>query len=381
MPICLNLRLTEGTDPVCTDPIRWAAMDVPLIMVDEDMRLLRESYRIPDVSALTPIFLKDPMHVQLGTDADHVPTEEAFEEERQGEGAWLVLFLPLVTDCPSFVKQWKESWFWVTGNCHRITDNLELDLDVPYVYGIATEWGLDRRYGFLLDRQCCLVKLGLMASKAEMDQGVRPRPTMALLASRKPNSLAPGSSEDSKQKKVIEELSREGNKGEAGSAGEDLVSHGDLEDALEASLAAVVRTTGMQLKKLDDANTVQKVTVEALEAANEEKKCLLEELSLHRVEAKGLRRSLEASEKSRKDAEAEIVRLLDQKKEMEKMIESVEADYVANFHNTEGYTNFFDYFAKMGHQEVLAALRSEHPDSSISSLEARFPPPDDGDDC
>ncbi|KAL2487341.1 hypothetical protein Adt_32097 [Abeliophyllum distichum] len=118
-----------------------------------------------------------------------------------------------------------------------------------------------------------------------------------------------------------------------------------------------------------------------LYAANEAKKRLLEELSFHRLEAEGLRRSLEASEKGRKDVETEITRLLDQKKEIEKKMESVEADYVANFHNTEVYTNFSDYFAKVGHREVLAAIRSEHPNFNISSLEARFPPPDDGDVC
>ncbi|KAL2481183.1 hypothetical protein Adt_34149 [Abeliophyllum distichum] len=55
-------------------------------------------------------------------------------------------------------------------------------------------------------------------------------------------------------------------------------------------------------KKLDDANVAQKVTADALEAENEEKKRLLEELSLHRVEAEGLQESLEASEKGQKDA-------------------------------------------------------------------------------
>ncbi|KAL2540229.1 hypothetical protein Adt_01207 [Abeliophyllum distichum] len=356
-------------------------------------------------------------------------------------------------------------------------------------------------------------KKGKEEELAKMDQGMRPRPIMAHLASRKPKFLAPGFSEDSKQKKVIEELSWEENKGEAGVAGvikidegveasvgdvpllrkgktgafsqpkkkavevvdnyavcnppplqrtlsvtaarevvldippkvpqssrgsdggsydskrklkeligppgaripddavrnlpfylamgarafkkyfnprwEDLASHGDFEDVLEASLAATLQadfkesdTNVLHLtKKLDDANAAQKVTAEALKAANEEKKRLLEELSLHRAEAEGLRGSLEASEKGRKDAEAEIVRLLDQQKEMKKKMESVEANYVANFHNTEAYTNFSDYFAKVGHQEVLAALRSEHPDFSISSLEVKFLPPHDGDDC
>ncbi|KAL2526477.1 hypothetical protein Adt_11531 [Abeliophyllum distichum] len=54
MLICSNPRLTEGVDPFRTNPIRWAAMDVSSIMVDEDMRLLRESYRIPsDIGLMT----------------------------------------------------------------------------------------------------------------------------------------------------------------------------------------------------------------------------------------------------------------------------------------------------------------------------------------
>ncbi|KAL2504794.1 hypothetical protein Adt_20415 [Abeliophyllum distichum] len=44
---------------------------------------------------------------------------------------------------------------------------------------------------------------------------MRPRLTMSRLASKKSKVLAPGSSEDSMQKKVREELSREGKRGEA----------------------------------------------------------------------------------------------------------------------------------------------------------------------
>ncbi|KAL2526401.1 Plus3 domain-containing protein [Abeliophyllum distichum] len=44
---------------------------------------------------------------------------------------------PLVTSCPSSIKQWKESWFWVSGNWQRVFDDPEPDLDVPSVYGIA----------------------------------------------------------------------------------------------------------------------------------------------------------------------------------------------------------------------------------------------------
>ncbi|KAL2542672.1 hypothetical protein Adt_03650 [Abeliophyllum distichum] len=136
--------------------------------------------------------------------------------------------------------------------------------------------------------------LSLSFCVAEFEQGKHPRLTIARLASKRPRILAPGSSEDSKQKKVIEDLSRERNREEAEKTDvieieegteateerilddalrslpfylsmgaqafkkyfsprrEDLASHGDLEDTLEASLATVVRSTGMQLKVLEE---------------------------------------------------------------------------------------------------------------------------------
>ncbi|KAL2486717.1 hypothetical protein Adt_31473 [Abeliophyllum distichum] len=131
-------------------------------------------------------------------------------------------------------------------------------------------------------------------------------------------------------------------------------------------------------KKLDDANAAQKVTFKALEVTNEEKRLLREKSTFYRLEAEGLRGSLEASEKGRKEVEVEIARLLGEKKEMDRKLESVEAEYDANFHNTEAYTNFSDNFAKIAHQEVLAMLRSEHPNFNIGSLEDRFHPSDVG---
>ncbi|KAL2534034.1 Uncharacterized protein Adt_07385 [Abeliophyllum distichum] len=139
---------------------------------------------------------------------------------------------PLVTGCPSSIKQWKESWFWVSGNWQRVYDDPEPDLDAPSVYGIASPlprcelpgevvdvlksiYQADqktRSYGFILNRHRCLVELGLMASKAEMDQGRRPRPTLAKLTKNRPKTLVPGSAEDASQRKVIEGLSRSGNK-------------------------------------------------------------------------------------------------------------------------------------------------------------------------
>ncbi|KAL2505985.1 Uncharacterized protein Adt_21606 [Abeliophyllum distichum] len=114
----------------------------------------------------------------------------------------------------------------------RVVDDPEPDLDVPSVYGIASSLprcelssgSIDvlrsiyqadtksRSYNFILNRQRCLVELGLIASQAEMDQGKRPRPTLAALTKQRPRMLVPGSVEDSSQRKVIEDLSRAGNK-------------------------------------------------------------------------------------------------------------------------------------------------------------------------
>ncbi|KAL2531372.1 putative abhydrolase domain-containing protein [Abeliophyllum distichum] len=132
-----------------------------------------------------------------------VPAEEVAEEEGQRGGGWL-----------------------------RVVDDPEPDLDVPSVYGIASSLprcelssgSIDvlrsiyqadtksRSYNFILNRQRCLVELGLIASQAEMDQGKRPRPTLAALTKQRPRMLVPGSIEDSSQRKVIEDLSRAGNK-------------------------------------------------------------------------------------------------------------------------------------------------------------------------
>ncbi|KAL2542911.1 hypothetical protein Adt_03889 [Abeliophyllum distichum] len=66
---------------------------------------------------------------------------------------------------------------------------------------------------------------------------------------------------------------------------------------------------------------------------------------------------------------------LAEKKEMEAKLENVEAEFVANFYNTEAYTNFSGYFTRVGHQEVLTVLRIDHPSIDLGPLEAGFPPP------
>ncbi|KAL2512256.1 Uncharacterized protein Adt_17856 [Abeliophyllum distichum] len=122
-------------------------------------------------------------------------------------------------------------------------------------------------------------------------------------------------------------------------------------------------------KQLDNANAAQKVAAEALEAANIEKRRLLEEAKSREEEVSSLRKELADAEKARGEAE-------DGKKEVKARLANAEADFVANFHNTEAYSNFSDYFARVDQQEVLTALRTDHPDFDIKTLETRFPPPD-----
>ncbi|KAL2460595.1 putative abhydrolase domain-containing protein [Abeliophyllum distichum] len=133
----------------------------------------------------------------------------------------------------------------------RVIDDPEPDLDVPSVYGIASSLprcelsresidvirsiyqadSKSRSYGFILNRQRCLVELGLVASAAEMDQGRRPRPTLAKLVKHRPRTLVPGSAEDTSQRKAIEDLSRTGNK-EAAEASKVI----EVDDAPEAEV-------------------------------------------------------------------------------------------------------------------------------------------------
>ncbi|KAL2454027.1 Uncharacterized protein Adt_48475 [Abeliophyllum distichum] len=653
LPIGPAPGLREGTDPYRMEVVRWAALDLPSILVEEDLTKMREQYRIPsDIELILPgpneraCFPREgctalhlnafvsgmrlPLHPMLrrilrayalaptqvspngwsqmvggmylwfrhsfGIEMPlHVfqtvyqPRKLPRKKGKEEEAGWYYFcpwgsHKPLVTGCPSSIKQWKESWFWVSGNWQRVVDDPEPDLDVPSVYGIASSLprcelssgSIDvlrsiyqadtqsRSYNFILNRQRCLVELGLIASQADMDQGRRPRPTLAALTKQRPRMLVPGSAEDSSQRKAIEDLSRAGNKGAAESpkvievddapetevplsrkrkarpsgsgtsqaaatvvevadppmttsvlplqrtltvnvAGEvvlegpskatptpegetggaydsrkrlreligapgaripddalrsvpffpsmgaqafkkyftpkweEFSSHGELEDVLEASLASAIRASAMQMKvlgkfrnrmqeqkrriaeaskadkehqqaleglkaalesaeiaykqmeadlresdsnllnmtkQLDNANAAQKVAAEALEAANMEKRRLQEEAKSRDEEISSLRRELANAAKGKKAAEEGREEVEARLKETEAKLANAEADFVANFHNTEAYSNFSDYFLRVGQQEVLTALRTDHPDFNVKNLEARFPPPD-----
>ncbi|KAL2453801.1 Uncharacterized protein Adt_48700 [Abeliophyllum distichum] len=55
LPIGQAPGLREAEDPYRADVVRWAAMDVPSIMVEEDLTKLREAYRIPeDIELILP---------------------------------------------------------------------------------------------------------------------------------------------------------------------------------------------------------------------------------------------------------------------------------------------------------------------------------------
>ncbi|KAL2533014.1 putative abhydrolase domain-containing protein [Abeliophyllum distichum] len=447
-------------------------------MVEEDMRLLRKSYRIssdiglmilePNARACFPRRGRTVLHLHAFVGGLRLPMH------------------------PFFLKDSACVWF---GTDTETLPRCQLSSnDIEILRSIYQAPPSSQRYRFLLYRQCCLTELGLMTSQAEMDRWMCPRPTIARLASKKSRVLALSSSEDSKQKKVIEELSREGNREEAEPEGkavevmdkyavygvpslqrtllvnpsgevvlesppqvtqnprspigepydskkklreligapglrmlddalrnvpfypsmgaqvvkkyftpkwEEFASHGDLEDVLEASLAAAIRASTMQLKvlrkfrtrmqehkklvtkaskefesnvlnltkQLDNANAAQKVAAKALEAANKEKRRLLDEAKSHEQETQSLRENLEVAKTERKEAEAEVARLLGEKKEMEAKLGNVDTEFVANFHNTEAYTYFSDYFTKVGHQEVLTVLRIDHPSIDLRPLE------------
>ncbi|KAL2490596.1 Uncharacterized protein Adt_26224 [Abeliophyllum distichum] len=270
LPIGPAPGLREGTDPYRMEVVRWAALDLPSILVEEDLTKMREQYRIPsDVELILPrpneraCFPREgctalhlnafvsgmrlPLHPMLrrilrayalaptqispngwsqmvggmylwfrhsfGMEMPLHVFQTVYQPRKKGkeeEAGWYYFcpwgsHKPLVTGCPSSIKQWKESWFWVSGNWQRVVDDPEPDLDVPSVYGIASS----------LPR--CELSSGSVdvlrhLHTADMDQGKRPRPTLTALTKQRPRMLVPGSAEDSSQRKVIEDLSRAGNK-------------------------------------------------------------------------------------------------------------------------------------------------------------------------
>ncbi|KAL2531138.1 Uncharacterized protein Adt_04489 [Abeliophyllum distichum] len=380
--------LREADDPFRADVVRWAALDVPSIMVEKDLKKLREAYRVPvDIELMLPkpneraCFPRrgcTVLHLNAFVSGMGLPVHPLF---RSIEGLWL----GFDSSCPKRMEldgrghvfvvsahlrhgnafacvphylsaeevveekgQWKESWFWVSGNWQRVDDNPEPDLDVPnslprcelsrnvvdVVWSIYQVDPLNWRYRLILNRHRCLIELGLMASNAEMDQERCPRLTLARLTKQRPRVLVPGSTEDTLQKKVIEDLSREGSREEV--AAPDVV---EVEDAGVPEGEAPLKrkrnsgTSGAgpsQPKKkavvLESPPRVDPISGESrvgpfdsrkkLRELNKEKRRLQDKSESRELEAQSLRGDLEVSEKGRKEAEAEVARLLGEKKEI-----------------------------------------------------------------
>ncbi|KAL2492892.1 Uncharacterized protein Adt_28520 [Abeliophyllum distichum] len=474
IPTDLTPSLRGGDDPYWADVVRWAAMDVPSIMVEEDLTKLRKAYRIPDDIELifpgpneqacfpkrgcTALYLnvfvsgmRLPLHPMLRRILrayDLAPTQVAPNGWSQMVGGMYLWFQhsfgmempphvfqtiyqprklprkkgrdkvvgwyyfcplgshkPLVTGCPSSIKQWKESWFWVSVNWQRVFDDPELDLDVLSVYGICNP--LQRTLAVHTSGDVVLEGPSRVTPTPESGDG-RPfdskrrlRELIGAPGARIPDDVL-------RNLPFYPSMGAQAMKKYFTPKWEEFSAHGELEDVLETSLASAIRASAMHLKEhkqaleglqaalksartaydqmeadlkksdsnvlnltkqLDNANAAQKVTAEALEATNGEKRHLLEEAKLRDDEIQSLRRDLEPSENGRKEAEAG-------RNEVEEKLATAEAEFMANFHNTEAYTNFSDYFARIGQQEVLTALRNDHPDFDIKPLEARFPPLD-----
>ncbi|KAL2541761.1 hypothetical protein Adt_02739 [Abeliophyllum distichum] len=123
LAITSTSRFIRGGEPNSIIPMRWAAIDVPSIMVEVDFVLLRESYNVPsDIELILRSLTNGP--TSLGGDAsphlsDRILAQEMLKKKgKEKEPGWYY-FSPwevhksLVTDCPSSIKQWKELWLWV----------------------------------------------------------------------------------------------------------------------------------------------------------------------------------------------------------------------------------------------------------------------------
>ncbi|KAL2474565.1 hypothetical protein Adt_35301 [Abeliophyllum distichum] len=100
----------------------------------------------------------------------------------------------------------------------------------------------------------------------------------------------------------------------------------------------------MLTKRLDDALNAQHVTFSTLERTNEEKKKLLEEASSSQSELVEL------------DAEVASAKLLVENESLEEKLENTKTEFIANFHNTDAYSNFSNYLASVGQQNFLNAI-------------------------
>ncbi|KAL2505140.1 Uncharacterized protein Adt_20761 [Abeliophyllum distichum] len=258
MTIAMTPSLRKAENTFRADVMRWAALDVPSIIVEEDLKKLREAYRIPsNIELILPepneraCFLRRGcivLHLNAFVSGMRLPLHPLF---RRILRAYVLASTQIAPNGWSQMVRGMYSWFRYSFGMEMplyafqtiyqprklpkkkgreeeprwVVDDPEPDQDIPSFYGIARDIvvvllsiyqaaPLSQRYGFILNRHRCLIELGLMFSKAEIDQGRCLQPTLACLTKQRPRVLVPSSPEDTTQKKVIEDLSREGNKGE-----------------------------------------------------------------------------------------------------------------------------------------------------------------------
>ncbi|KAL2494837.1 hypothetical protein Fot_38594 [Forsythia ovata] len=128
--------------------------------------------------------------------------------------------------------------------------------------------------------------------------------------------------------------------------------------------------------QLDDALNAQHIASEALDATNGENRQLAADASAREEENLKLKSDLDECLKENVEVEAIRNSVMAENEDLAKKFEDADANFVANFHLIEEYTSFSNYFASVGQQEVITALRSERPDLDFSFLEAKFPPMD-----
>ncbi|KAL2544374.1 hypothetical protein Fot_13607 [Forsythia ovata] len=119
---------------------------------------------------------------------------------------------------------------------------------------------------------------------------------------------------------------------------------------------------------LEDALNARKISSKALEAPNRENRRLTAEASMRQDEMLKLKSDLDESVKGKVEVEAIKDSVMAEKENLANKHYDADANFVANFHLIEAYTKISNYFASVGQQEVITALRSKHPDLDLSSF-------------
>ncbi|KAL2466557.1 hypothetical protein Adt_42408 [Abeliophyllum distichum] len=345
IPIYAAPSLLEADDPFRTDVVRGKALDVSSIMVEDDLTNLREANRIPaDIELMLPGPNERAYFPRRGCTALHLNAFRKVIEDLSREGNRTEVAAPDVVEIDDSVvpegeaplKRKRKGGASGSGPSQPKKKAVELPSPVDPI-------SRSSRVGPFDSRKKLRKLIGPLGSRISDDMLKNGDEPAVEGAGRVRTRMQ-------EHKKLVAKASK---------------SDKEHQQALEGLQAAM---DSMRTWTLDNANAAQKVAAEVLEAANIEKRCLQSESESCELEAQRLRGDLEVSKKGRTEAEAEVARLLGEKKEMEAKLESVEADFIANFHNTDAYTNFSDYFTRVGHQEPNVST------STLDPLELGFLP-------